>query len=159
MSIDRISAPIDVVCETFSPFARVPETEDVLDTLRLLIGTSEAVPHFWSLRACPTKGARLVQELTEPDYYEQPLQQRFENAMCFASRWYHVEVDVFRMALSRDRIPSPAINMTSILGESLLHAVASQIDGCHFYNESDWKDPGNLQGKYHSVSSKYRNFC
>lgn len=159
MSIDRISAPIDVVCESFSPFAKVPETEEVLDTLRLLIGTSEAVPHFWSLRACPTKGARLVQELTEPDYYEQPLQQRFANAMHYANRLWSGEADVLRMVLSRDRIPSPAINMTSILGESLLHGVAINVGGPRYSDYSEEKNLASLQGKYHFVSIKCRKIC
>ena len=140
-----------------SPFAKVPVTDGELDTLRLLIGASETVPHFWSLQVCTGNGARLVQELTEPDYYEQPLQQRLENAMHYGSNLFRVEVDVLKMALSRDRIPSLAINMTSALGDSLLHKVAIGIAKTRMLRYPHKEFLANLHGNYHLGSMEYKN--
>ena len=140
-----------------SPFAKVPVTDGELDTLRLLIGASETVPHFWSLQVCTGNGARLVQELTEPDYYEQPLQQRLENAMHYGSNLFRVEVDVLKMALSRDRIPSLAINMTSALGDSLLHQVANGIATTRMLRNPHKGFLADLHGNDHLGSMEYKN--
>ena len=121
-------------------------TGEVLDTLRLLICQSEVVPELRFVRG-PKESFELVQQITKPFYYEQPLQQRVELAISIAV--YDSGAELFRIALGRGRIPSSAINMTDTLGESLLHGVADSIGYTQFYStlsDNSEADFANLRG-------------
>ena len=108
----------------FYPLEKIPGTDEVVNMLRLLICQSQIEPVFPRFYG-PTEGYALVLQYAEPKYYQ--VQSRVNIAVSLAYRLWHLEADVFRMALTRDSIPSSAIKLTTPQRRSLLHGVATRV--------------------------------
>jgi len=119
--------PIEFVFRGFTSYEKEPhQNTERLDVMRLLLRGSNSPPGVESYSGS-SEGFSLLQQSTDPLYYQQPLAKRVDVAFKVVKNRNHSAPALLQIALGESITSAQAVSLVDTRGRTILHIVAYML--------------------------------